>query len=126
MYTRCGARACWPQSLPVTSITDKGAVGQQWQSARPKGMSSKEFERVAKCWHKRTKNDPLLAAEELPPTSLLKLRMEEDWLRDFLFVHRGNIERLGKGFSDDEGGTLADNSEVLAYLPASGAEVRRP
>jgi hypothetical protein len=86
-------------------------------------MKSKEFDAVAKCWRKRGKSDPLLPAEQLPPTSGLELRMDEGWLRSFLFLHAANVGRLGKGFADEEGTTLSDTEDVLQYLPQSGEEV---
>ena len=95
---------------------------QQWRSSRPKGMSTKEDEKTARCWHKRTKSDPLLPSEELPPTGPLAMRMDVQWLRDFLFVHQKNFKRLGKGFSDDEGGTLLDSPEAIRFLPETGEE----
>eukprot|EP00951_Prasinocladus_malaysianus_P010247 scaffold75120_cov39-Prasinocladus_malaysianus.AAC.1 len=85
-------------------------------------MKTREYEMVAKCWRKRAKHEPLLPSEQLPSTSSLKLRMDREWLDTFLLVHQGNIARLGKGFSDEEGATLSDNADVKEYLPVNGSE----
>lgn len=98
----------------------------QWRQAKPPGMRTRDFERVARCWRKRGRSDPLLPASALPPTAGLRLRMGADWLRDTLFLHAGNVGRLGKGFADEGGTTLSDTAEVLPFLPADGEQVRHP
>mmetsp|Transcript_32183 Transcript_32183/g.91312 ORF Transcript_32183/g.91312 Transcript_32183/m.91312 type:complete len:486 (+) Transcript_32183:128-1585(+) len=117
-------RSIW---MPCYDEVEAGRLGvRQWQAAKPKGMKSKEFDGMAKCWRKRGKNDPLLPEDALPPTSSLRLRMGQDWLEQFLFVHQGNLRHLGHGFTDDEGGTLSDNPAVASHLPETGAQAVAP
>ncbi len=91
-------------------------------SARPKGMSLKEFQQIEKCWRRRRRGEPLYDAAKLPPAGDLALKMSEEELRDLLFIHQGNVARLGQGIRDGGGGhTLAELLESGQHAYQSAA-----
>mmetsp|Transcript_10678 Transcript_10678/g.25334 ORF Transcript_10678/g.25334 Transcript_10678/m.25334 type:complete len:468 (+) Transcript_10678:174-1577(+) len=113
--------------MPCVNETEAERLGiRQWREARPKGASSKRFEAVSRCWRKRTRAEPLLPAAAIPPTGSLRLRLPEAWLDGFLLVHRGNVKRLGSGFADEAGRTLADDPSARDLLPTGAAEAMEP
>lgn len=80
----------------------------QLASARPKGMSSKEFADVKRCWRRRKTSEPLFPATDLPSLDGIPYRMTEDQKASLLFVHRANVPKLGLAISGGDGATLAD------------------
>ena len=114
-------------------LEDEDALARgiiQIRSAKPKGMSTKEFRGgEERCWRRRNLNEPLLDPRELPSAARLAPQPPPEF-RETLFVHRGNLQRLGSGFKDAKGAPLQDlvTERDLAdgLLPESGEAAAGP
>ncbi|QDZ20372.1 sialyltransferase [Chloropicon primus] len=99
--------------LPAKVAEERGVY--LIRSARPKGMSNKEFQSgVERCWRRRRRSEPLFPAERLPSLDddKVQVKLNEDEMRDLVFVHRENLKRLGQSIKNDSGKTLLELLEA--------------